>query len=183
VRGTRVASTGYQPFSENKAFSEAEVGAAVRVFRDEQKSLFAGAAIGWGAADSHARASSTHLESVRLEVTAQALYALRRHLLGTARLSVGALQQTARLTGESAVELTQTRWSPQGSAFVGLAARIPASRVDFLISLEGGWVFVPGNDVQLTSSSATSQKTIAPVSFDSLALGGPAIGLRGALVC
>lgn len=182
LRSTRVSSDGYQPFSSNKAFAEADLDVAVRLFRDEKKAFYLGGAGGWGTTESTARGATAHLEAARLEARVQAAYAFRSYLMAVGRLSAGALWRDARLTGEALGTLEQTAWLPQGSAYLGLAARVAASRLDLLFSLEGGYAFVPNRHLRLASASTAVRETVTPIDLGDLSLGGPGVALRAALL-
>jgi hypothetical protein len=182
LRSTRVSSTSYQPFSENKAFAEVEIDAGVRVFRDETKAFYLGLAGGWGMTEAPARGATAHLEAARAELLAQGAYAFRSFLMAIGRVSAGALWRDARLVGEAVGNLEQKVWLPQGAAYLGLAARVPASRVDLLFSVEGGYAFVPNRRLRLGPETTSLRESTTPVDLGDLSLGGPGVALRAALL-
>lgn len=188
LRGTRLASAGFDPFSTDDGFVQSSLAVAYRAIQAPRLDLSVGAEWDYGFASAWARDSHASLDVHELAVAVNARVPLSQHFAAFVRLTPGAARLEARLTDAAALPragytsgaLTQTRWLPSATASLGLAFRIASvSRsatalvFDYWLTAEAGYHYSPSTSLALRSEQAPAGgRTDEPLILGNLSLQG-----------
>jgi len=188
VRGTRLASVGFDPFSTDDGFVQASLALAYRAVHTPNLDLSAGIEWDYGLASGSARGSRTALEVHELGAALSGRVPLSSRFAAFARLTPGAARVEARVTDASALSngryvnaaLTQARWLPSATASLGLAFRMlsvsrseSAPVFDYWLMADVGYHYSPRYALELRSDGPpAADRNVQPLALGDLSLRG-----------
>lgn len=188
LRGTRLASVGFDPFSKDDGFVQASLALAYRLVHAPNLDFSVGVEWDYGLASAYARDSSSSLEVHELAAALCGRVPLSRRFAAFARLTPGAARVEARVTDASAVAtdayavgaLTQVRWLPSATASAGLAFRMAsvshsksAPVFDYWLTAEAGYHYSPSYALALRSGGPlAADRNVQPLALGDLSLRG-----------
>jgi hypothetical protein len=185
-RLTRVASDGFEPFSNKPALNQFSVLAGRVLAVSEGLSFALGAGWEYGTSSADARGAETRLDMHRLTLMPEVRYHLLRRLYAFGRIGAG----VAIVHAELEDSVAGTRRTFDGASFsvdptLGLALELVgepsgASRQPRVwLLLDGAYLFTSSKETVLVNESGTPART-DEYSFGDLALSGPSARLSAA---